>query len=458
MGQLGVFLVLATISTLAAAKFPFYNIKPFTHKPVKDVGEPLILTPLIEANLTEKAKELSKVNSSVFNNIESYSGYFTVDKPNNGNLFFWFFPSAGNYNKDPVLLWLQGGPGVTSLYGLFTENGPFLVQNDTLLLREYSWHKNYSVLYIDQPIGTGYSFSNGSLVNNQTQVGEHLYSALYQFFTVFSELQNNSFFISGESYGGKYVPAISYTIHKKNPSSALFINLQGIIIGNGLSDPEHQFKYGELLYQLGLIDQNALAEFQDIQDLIISLIKEDRYQEATDSWNEMVDELFFEKTGLSNIYNYIANFDYISSDWENFIVEDSIREALHVGNEEFVTQSSEVYEGLYADITRTVAPWVSELLSHYRTLIYNGQLDIIVGYVLTENYLQNLNFSGAEEYKTAERQIWKYADEVAGYVKTAGNLTEVLVRDASHMVPADQPAWAWDLVSSFINNVSIANH
>ncbi|XP_066137703.1 venom serine carboxypeptidase-like isoform X2 [Euwallacea fornicatus] len=458
MGQLAVCLVLATILTLTAAKFPFYNIKPFTHKPLNDVGEPLILTPLIEANLTQKARELSKVPSNVFKDIESYSGYFTVDKPNNGNLFFWFFPSARNYTEDPVLLWLQGGPGVTSLYGLFAENGPFVIQNDTILLREYSWHKNYSVLYIDQPIGTGYSFTNGPVVTNQTQVGEHLYSALYQFFTVFSELQNNSFYVSGESYGGKYVPAISYTIHKKNPTSALFINLQGIIIGNGLSDPKYQFKYGELLYQLGLIDQNALLEFQDIQNLIVNLIEEGRNDDATFYWNQMVDILFSEHTGLSNIYNYIMDFDYISSDWETFVVQDSIREALHVGNQEFATESSEVYEGLYADITRSVAPWISELLSHYRVLIYNGHLDIIVGYVLTENYLQNLNFTGAEEYKTAERQIWKYSNQVAGYIKTAGNLTEALVRDAGHMVPTDQPEWAWDLLTKFINNVSIANH
>jgi len=178
-------------------------------------------------------------------------------------LFFWFFPSASNYSTDPVLLWLQGGPGVSSLYGLFAENGPFDVVNGTVRLREYSWHKNYSVLYIDQPVGTGYSFTHGRYVSNQTQVGEHLYSALTQFFTVFSELQKNAFFISGESYGGKYVPAISYTIHQRNPTALVKINLQGLIIGNGLSDPIHQFNYGDLLYQIGLIDINTLHLFED---------------------------------------------------------------------------------------------------------------------------------------------------------------------------------------------------
>lgn len=101
---------------------------------------------------------------------------------------------------------------------------------------------------------------------------------------------------------------------------------------------------------------------------------------------------------------------------------------------------------------QSVAPWISTLLSHYRVLTYNGQLDIIVAYPLTENYLQNLQFSGADQYKRAERFQWRVGTDLAGYVKQAGNLTEVLVRNAGHMVPTDQPKWAWDLMSRFTRN------
>lgn len=105
---------------------------------------------------------------------------------------------------------------------------------------------------------------------------------------------------------------------------------------------------------------------------------------------------------------------------------------------------------------KTIAPWVSELLNDYKILFFNGQLDIIVAYPLTVNFLKNLNFSSAEEYKTAPRKIWHVDEYIAGYVKQAGNLTEVLVRNAGHMVPFDQPEWAYNLVYNFVRNIALA--
>lgn len=84
------------------------------------------------------------------------------------------------------------------------------------------------------------------------QVGQDLYSALIQFFQLFPELQKQDFYVTGESYAGKYVPAIAYTIHKRNPTAPLKINLKGLAIGNGLCDPEHMLgHYGDYLNQLG---------------------------------------------------------------------------------------------------------------------------------------------------------------------------------------------------------------
>lgn len=86
----------------------------------------LILTPYIKKNETEKARNLSSVDKSQFLNVVSYSGYITVDERYNSNLFFWYFPVPDqNVTETPWIIWLQGGPGVTSLAGLFEEIGPF---------------------------------------------------------------------------------------------------------------------------------------------------------------------------------------------------------------------------------------------------------------------------------------------------------------------------------------------
>ncbi|CAG9767347.1 unnamed protein product [Ceutorhynchus assimilis] len=445
-----VLLVFCLTATALASTLP--------DKPIlQDTTEPLILTPYLEANKTQEAREAAQVNIEAFKNVSSYSGFLTVDKKNNSNLFFWFFKSESNYEEDPVVVWLQGGPGTSSLYGLFVENGPFGVVNGTVESRDFSWHKNHSVLYIDSPVGSGFSFTDGDdYVTNQTQVGDHLYKFLTQFFTMFPEIQKNEFYVSGESYAGKFVPAIAYTIHKNNPTASVKINLKGLLIGNGLSDPKHQFKYGALLYQLGFIDRNAADVYKKYENLIVQSIDLGFYDYAAYGWNQLIGSLFVEYTGLPNIFNFVSDADDNPTEWQDFIETAEIRKALHVGNLTFFFTSYAVYSRLSNDIAQSVAPWVSELLSHYRILIYNGQLDIMVSYSSTVNYLQNLNFSSSAEYAKAERDVWYVGNStVAGYVKNVGNLTEVLVRNAGHTAIQDQPEATYDLVYKFIRGQTI---
>ncbi|CAG9773207.1 unnamed protein product [Ceutorhynchus assimilis] len=443
------------IFCLTATALDCQKLTKFGSPLLQDVGKPLFLTSYLEANRIQEAREAAQVKLETFENISSYSGYLTVDKKNNGNLFFWFFKSESNYEEDPVLVWLQGGPGGSSLYGLFVEIGPFGVENGTLVLRDFSWHKNHSVLYIDNPVGTGFSFTDGDYVTNQTQVGDHLYKFLTQFFTMFPEIQKNEFYISGESYAGKYVPAIGYTIHKNNPTASVKINLKGFLIVNGLSDPRHQFQFGALLYQLGLIDKKAADLYKNYESLTAQSIDMGIYDFATYSWAQLIGTLFKKYTALPNIYNFASDVDDSPTEWQDFIKTAEIRKALHVGNRTFEDPSNPVYESLSNDIPKSVAPWVSELLSYYRLLIFNGQLDVVVPYSSTVNYLQNLNFSSSAEYAKAERELWYVNSIIAGYVKNAGNLTEVLVRNAGHMVPKDQPEAAYDLVYKFIRGKAI---
>ena len=97
----------------------------------------------------------------------------------------------------------------------------------------------------------------------------------------------------------------------------------------------------------------------------------------------------------------------------------------------------------------SIVPWLEVLLDNYKVLLYNGQLDIICAYPLTMNYVRTLKWKEAKAYGEAERMKWFVGKELAGYSKTAGNFTEVLVRNAGHMVPGDQPLWAYDMITNF---------
>nr|CAH7730057.1 unnamed protein product [Callosobruchus chinensis] len=405
------------------------HINPFKLQEVEyhgtDAGEKLILTPLIEQGKVKEARAAAAV---------------TLD---------------GDHTRDPVVVWLQGGPGSPSMYGLLVEHGPFRVNKDLKLeIREHAWTNNHSVIYIDNPVGTGFSFTEDDkgYARNQTQVGNELYEALQQFFKIFPELRKNDFFVTGESYGGKYVPALAYTIHKKNHNAKEKINLKGIAIGNGYTDPIHQTGYAAYVYQLGLVDKKTAETIDELEKLAVDFISKGDCRQARIHWDQALD--IINKQSKVNIYNYLQDPGVSGEDLMiKFLTGTDLRRAIHVGNATF--GSYKVYKNLEDDMSKSMAPWFVEVANHYRVLLYTGQLDIIVAYPLTLNFLENVEFNGIQEYREAKRDKWYVGQEVAGYSKTGGNFTEVLVRNAGHMVPTDQPKWAEDLIYRFTRNKPI---
>ncbi|XP_063231638.1 venom serine carboxypeptidase-like [Bacillus rossius redtenbacheri] len=422
-----------------------------------DPGEALILTPLIKAGDIERARDLARVGVLEEGvDLESYSGFFTVDERFNSSLFFWYFPAETKNASAPVVLWLQGGPGSSSLFGLFTENGPYAyTEDEKLVRREYSWGKRHNLLYIDNPVDTGFSFTNSSdgLSRNETNVGQNLYSAIVQFFTMFPELQNSDFILSGESYAGKYVPAAAYAIHKNNPTANLTINLKGLAIGNGLCDPAHMMLYSDYYYQLGIIDKKDKVYFRHVEDDIRNKIANKEWKEAAELRLKLLGSHMRNLTGFSYLYNYLYNTEPVrGGNYSQFVQSEAVRRALHVGGARYHTGLN-VSESLMNDIMQSIVPWLVELLSAgYRVLVYSGQLDLRIPYPTTVAFLRAMEWGGAAEYLAAPRRQWHVGSELAGYVKTAGNLTELLVRNSGHMVPADQPKWAFDLISKFADD------
>ncbi|XP_068223803.1 probable serine carboxypeptidase CPVL [Palaemon carinicauda] len=432
----------------------------------RDVGDPLFLTPYIKAGKIKEARSLSKVGLG-YHRGHSFSGLLTVNEEYNSNLFFWFFAAKIRSDTAPLLVWLQGGPGGSSLFGLFAEHGPFNVDmNLRLVPRMFPWTQTHNVIYIDNPAGTGFSFTDDDkgYAKNQTDVGRDLYSAVVQFLTLFPELQKNDFYVTGESYAGKYVPALTYTIHKMNPTAKLKVNLKGMAIGDGLCDPVTMTDYGDFLYHVGLIDEIDLAYFSEQSSLAVKLIEQEKWIEAFEVFDSLLNgdktgypSYFTNVTGLSYYFNYIANGEPKEMDyWPKFINKPLVRRALHVGNLTF-HDGGKVESFLEEDIMKSVKPWIEELLDSYKVLIYNGQLDVIIAYTLTENFLNSLNWTHAEEYQKSPRYIWRVDNDVAGYVREVPSFVQVMVRNAGHMVPFDQPKWAFDMINRFTAEKSFAS-
>lgn len=88
--------------------------------------------------------------------VASKSGYYKVEGSKNLNYFYWFFESRSDPTNDPVIIWLTGGPGCSSILALFAENGPCSVNADGTgtINNPYSWNSNANIMWVDQPAGT----------------------------------------------------------------------------------------------------------------------------------------------------------------------------------------------------------------------------------------------------------------------------------------------------------------
>ncbi|EFH59863.1 hypothetical protein ARALYDRAFT_480041 [Arabidopsis lyrata subsp. lyrata] len=200
-----------------------------------------------------------------------YAGYVAIDKHRNKNLWYYFVESERNASVDPVVLWLNGGPGCSSMDGFVYEHGPFNFEpkkrNSHLLhLNPYSWSKVSNIIYLDSPVGVGFSYSNDNAdyTTNDTKTAFDSHRFLLEWFKMFPEFRSNPFFISGESYAGIYVPTLAAQVVKghKNVTTKPLINFKGYLVGNGVTDE--------------VFDGNALVPFTHG----MGLISDELYEET----------------------------------------------------------------------------------------------------------------------------------------------------------------------------------
>merc|ERR1712212_1034160 len=427
---------------------------------------PLHLTPFILKGQLAQGRNEAKVDMTKFKaakgsnleKIESYAGYFTVDEARNHNLFFWFFPAEKKSGRSaPVLLWLQGGPGASGMFGLFKLHGPIdaFTEDNTIKIKrkKVTWTKDYNVIYVDSPIKTGFSYGEGYL-RTLKQVTEELYQLQVQFFQLFPMYKNNQFYVTGESYAGKYCPDLAVKIHQENERQGMKINMAGVIIGNGWMSPIDQAIRAEFVYQAGLIDVVTKDKCLKIEEIVRTLIREERWKDAQ-FCNIKANSLVIAYTKDSYIYdlrNTTRGDDFYA--YKKFCQMQTTRSAIHVGSRQYQTSGSKVFDALRDDIMMSAKQNIEFLLKYYRVLVYNGNMDTQINPAGYSNFLHKLQWSGSKQFRRSitARYYSNNKRNLYGYIKKHGNLYHLTIRNAGHFVPFDQPKVALKMIHDFTRN------
>ena len=169
----------------------------------------------------------------------------TVDVSDDHQLFYWFAESRNDPANDPVILWINGGPGASSMMGLFTEIGPCILEpgHNVTTPNPWAWNNNASVVFLDQPAGVGFSLRrpDGEAIASKDEDGASDFQTFLNIFfqNVFPEKAHLPLTLTGESYGGHYIPTyVNHILESRSLDSAAAFrgNITSIILVNALLD------------------------------------------------------------------------------------------------------------------------------------------------------------------------------------------------------------------------------
>ncbi|KAK6542396.1 hypothetical protein TWF694_006351 [Orbilia ellipsospora] len=425
-------------------------------------------------NYSMRGRVVDPSSTGVDPGVKQYSGYLDDDK-NDKHLFFWFFESRSKPENDPVILWLNGGPGCSSMIGLFTSLGPSLIDKNTGSFKrnQWSWNNNASVLFIDQPVNVGYSYSKTNSTTNTLTAGKDIYALLTLFFQKFPQYSKQDFHIAGESYAGHYVPAFAKEILSRKPTERN-INLKSIMIGNGIIDPLTQYKYyqpmacGEGGYP-SVLEPSDCKVMKNETEKCISMISNCQKNKNATECNET--EGFCNGATMGhlggkdgrNLYDIRQQCDTpgVTCDVQDigiqkYLNKASFLKAIGAQGNAWDVCNMDVH-ALFSKSGDWMQPFhesIPGILEQIPVLIYAGDADFICNWLGNKAWTEALPWKGKNDYNEAPMKPFKTkSGKEVGQTKNSSGLTFTRIYKAGHAAPADQPEAAFTMLTAWLASV-----
>ncbi|KAJ6935411.1 serine carboxypeptidase-like 31 [Populus alba x Populus x berolinensis] len=419
-------------------------------------------------------------------NFKHYAGYATVNEQKGRALFYWFYEATTHPEEKPLVLWLNGGPGCSSVgQGATQEIGPFIVDTNGhgLKYNPYSWNTEANMLFLESPVGVGFSYSNTT--NDYHIIGDEFtandsYAFLQKWFLMFPSYRKRAFYIAGESYAGKYVPELAELIIDKNNDPSLYIDLKAILLGNPETSDAEDWR--------GMVDY--AWSHAVISDETHKIIRESCNFDSNDTWSnddctESVDELIkqYKEIDIFSLYTSVCIDDSASSDdrftqimfrpsskkmprimggydpcrdeyAKAFYNRPDVQKALHVSDGHVLKNWSicnkKIFEE-WPDSKTSVLPIYKKLIARgLKIWVYSGDTDGGVSVLSTRYSLISLGLQITKAWRP-----WYHQKQVSGWFQEYGGLTFATFRGAGHAVPIFKPSNSLAFFSAFLLGESL---
>ncbi|KAJ8749681.1 hypothetical protein K2173_010101 [Erythroxylum novogranatense] len=428
-------------------------------------------------NQREEADRITSLPGQPHVSFKQFSGYVTVDKVAGRALFYWLTEASHNPLSKPLVIWLNGGPGCSSVaYGASEEIGPFRINKTTsgLYLNKFSWNTEANLLFLETPAGVGFSYTNRSsdlLNTGDIRTAKDSLEFVIGWMDRFPRYKDREVFITGESYAGHYVPQLAREIMTYNQKSKQPINLKGIMVGNAVTDNYYD-NLGTVTYWWS----HAMISDKTYQQLINTC--DFRRQKESDECESLYSYAMDQEFGNIDQYNIyappcnrsdgtarhtirlphhphkifrqISGYDPCTEKYaEIFYNRPDVQKALHANSTRIPykwTACSEVLNRNWNDTEVSILPIYRQMIAGgLRIWVFSGDVDSVVPVTATRYSLAQLKLAAKVPWYP-----WYVKKQVGGWTEVYEGLTFATVRGAGHEVPLFKPRAALQLFRSFL--------
>ncbi|PLW42980.1 hypothetical protein PCASD_04728 [Puccinia coronata f. sp. avenae] len=411
--------------------------------------------------------------------VKSYSGY--IDTGNNQSMFFWFFEARNNAKTAPLGLWLNGGPGCSSLFGALQENGPCQISSDstTSKLNPYSWNTYANMLYIDQPISTGFSYGDRNVFSTN-QAATRVWEFFQTFFSIptFAQYANREMTFWSESYGGHYGPIFTQFFRAQNALiqakklQAHVIQVTSLGINNGWFDPYVQYqsyydyaqsKFNHVVDMANpatlAVVKTALNTKKGCLAQLKNCANNGSNDVCQDADNFCAQHVTAPLLGNRSPYYFPhgKNDPFPSLSFLRYLDRWDVMRAIGAESK-FMACQDDIGDDFWttADGVRPTISSLGKLLdSGLRTVIWAGDKDFICNSLGVYRSLLATKWKYSKQFAKAPWKNLTVHGKVGGVYKTTGPLTYIRVYNAGHEVPAFQPALSLEIFKQTLSHQNI---
>ncbi|KZT58121.1 serine carboxypeptidase [Calocera cornea HHB12733] len=413
--------------------------------------------------------------------VRSWTGYLDINGGSK-HLFFYFFESRCAPSTDPLLMYVDGGPGCSGALGLFMELGPCSVnvQGTDTVPRSAAWNERVNVIFLDQPVGAGWSHADYEQVVDTTEAAAVDVVAFVRLFLErFQQYKGREFHMTGKSYAGRYLPVFAGEILDQNKRAAAQgmqeINLKSIMIGNGHTDYFTMLPSRFELVCTGasvppILDVSQCVRMKRALPRCLQMTRAscvDRFDElgckaAKGFCSEQLEDPFV--ASGRNIYDISKECEGsigetlcypITTKITDYLNLPSTRNLLGVddGVSSFELCANKVWKAFNGrmDIHAPNTYYVANLLERGISILnFAGTYDWACNWIGNMRWVEEMEWSGREAYNAQPARQWFVDGQPAGITKSWKGMTFATIDGAGHLAPHDKPVQALALANRWL--------